>query len=438
MHCKRKVQVLLSSFVFLLSYTAHSQWVRVGLTNRDVTAIWAKGDTLLAGCDSGRIFRSTDVGMNWTQTTTNMPRNNLVLSFLDTNGVIYSAAGYTTFGTCNGCGGVFRSTDRGIIWESINSGFPRDIQVQTIFPQGNKLFAGADAGLFSTQANNISWTRVDSSLADVYFILSSTIKNQEIYIGSDLYGIYRSNDNGVSWTRFSLGLPRYADSSYYPIGAMTTAGDTVYAAVSSAGVYQISPASSIWKAVNAGLSGFENLFVSSFTETSANIFASTIRRVYYLPRGDSVWNDFSQGLNLPFPGSSISMIYKNDQYLFAGIQGFGSGVWRRHQSEIVSVEEQTNGNPIEKPSLEQNYPNPFNAETTIRFLIPNNSSSEATFVSVKVYDVLGREVRVLIETRLLPGAYVVRLDGRDLSSGLYLCRLRIDEFVSSKRLLLLR
>ncbi len=417
---------------------ADAQWVRIGLTDRNVYALWAKGDTLLAGSDSGRIYRSTDIGVSWLQTMTFMPRNNIVLSFLDTNGVIYAAAGYSTFTTCAGCGGVFRSTDRGLSWQPINAGFPTNLDVHTVFPYDNKLFAGASAGLFTTFVNNISWSRVDSALSDVYYILCSTVNLPEIYIGSDSYGIYRSSSGGLSWQRFSQGLPRYPDSNYFAIGALAALGDTIYAAAWGAGVYQKGSTMPVWKALNSGLSGSENLYIGSFVATHTNIFANTIRRVYFLPRGDSVWRDFTQGLDIPFPGASISVIHKNQRYLFAGVQGIGRGVWRRPLSDIVSVNEQINGEGKEKLSLDQNYPNPFNATTTIRFQITNTNSSKDQFVSLRVFDVLGRVVTTLVETLLPPGTYNLNLDGSNLASGVYVYRLTVGEFNASKKLMLLR
>ncbi|MDP3583106.1 MAG: T9SS type A sorting domain-containing protein, partial [Ignavibacteria bacterium] len=83
--------------------------------------------------------------------------------------------------------------------------------------------------------------------------------------------------------------------------------------------------------------------------------------------------------------------------------------------------------------LFQNYPNPFNPATTLRFAIPRND-----FVSLKVYDILGREVTVLVNEEKTAGNYEVRFNGNKLSSGVYFYQLRAGNFVQTKKFLLLK
>lgn len=83
--------------------------------------------------------------------------------------------------------------------------------------------------------------------------------------------------------------------------------------------------------------------------------------------------------------------------------------------------------------LSQNYPNPFNPSTTINYQIP-----KAGFVSLKVYDILGREVAMLVNGEKEVGKYTVLFDGSKLASGVYIYELRANEFVSVKKLMLLK
>jgi len=87
----------------------------------------------------------------------------------------------------------------------------------------------------------------------------------------------------------------------------------------------------------------------------------------------------------------------------------------------------------ERYSLEQNYPNPFNPSTKIGFTIP-----EAGFASLKVYDVAGREVAVLVNGRKEAGEYTAQLDASNLPSGVYFYTLRSSGFSSSKKMLLIK
>ena len=84
-------------------------------------------------------------------------------------------------------------------------------------------------------------------------------------------------------------------------------------------------------------------------------------------------------------------------------------------------------------ALEQNYPNPFNPVTVIEYSLPRQS-----FVSLKIYDVLGRVAQTLVEERQEAGYYKAEFDATALSSGVYFYRLVGGSFVSTKKMLLLK
>jgi subtilisin family serine protease len=83
--------------------------------------------------------------------------------------------------------------------------------------------------------------------------------------------------------------------------------------------------------------------------------------------------------------------------------------------------------------LDQNYPNPFNPSTTISYVIPHT-----TFVTLEVFDILGRTVRTIVSGEQGFGPHSVRLDGAGLSSGVYFYRLKADGMVQAKKLMVLR
>ena len=83
--------------------------------------------------------------------------------------------------------------------------------------------------------------------------------------------------------------------------------------------------------------------------------------------------------------------------------------------------------------LSQNFPNPFNPSTIIRFQLPT-----AATVSLKIFDVLGREIQTLIQQKMTAGNYSAEWDGSHFASGVYFCRLQAGDFVQTKKLLLLK
>ncbi|HAX48849.1 MAG TPA: peptidase S8, partial [Bacteroidetes bacterium] len=86
-----------------------------------------------------------------------------------------------------------------------------------------------------------------------------------------------------------------------------------------------------------------------------------------------------------------------------------------------------------KFSLHQNYPNPFNPVTNIKFSIPKSGN-----VSLKVYDILGREVAELVDEFKPQGNYLVDFNASFLSSGVYFYRLETSEFTEVKKMVLVK
>ena len=97
----------------------------------------------------------------------------------------------------------------------------------------------------------------------------------------------------------------------------------------------------------------------------------------------------------------------------------------------VSVEE-IPGNP-QSYTLEQNFPNPFNPSTKIRFSIP-----EQGLVTLKVFNLLGEEVVTLINYEMTNGTYEVDFKGTDVSSGIYFYSLTANNFIATKKMILLK
>ena len=122
----------------------------------------------------------------------------------------------------------------------------------------------------------------------------------------------------------------------------------------------------------------------------------------------------------------IKIIYNNplhigvDTYTFTVPKGMVN----------VSIE---NKNVIKEFSLSQNYPNPFNPSTTIQYEIPKNGS-----VTIKVYDVLGREVKTLVNEQKSLGNYRVEFNGSKFASGVYFYQLRVGSYLSTKKMILLK
>ena len=116
--------------------------------------------------------------------------------------------------------------------------------------------------------------------------------------------------------------------------------------------------------------------------------------------------------------------------LYAGTYG---GLYYRPLSEMITgIKKEQNGLP-KNFALAQNYPNPFNPSTTISFDLPSKS-----FVSLKVFDLIGRVVATIVSEELSAGTYSWQWNASTLSSGIYLYRLEAGSFTQTKKLVLIK
>ncbi|MBK8946672.1 MAG: T9SS type A sorting domain-containing protein [Ignavibacteriae bacterium] len=112
-----------------------------------------------------------------------------------------------------------------------------------------------------------------------------------------------------------------------------------------------------------------------------------------------------------------------------------SQVWNFYTSNIVSINELPLPNKFE---LKQNHPNPFNPTTKIKYSIPKEEKRQMSNLKLVVFDILGREVKTLVNENKKPGNYEIVFDASNLSSGVYFYSLQSDEFIETKMMLLIK
>lgn len=146
-------------------------------------------------------------------------------------------------------------------------------------------------------------------------------------------------------------------------------------------------------------------------------------------------------MNDVYNGKSDLVTFAGGQAAFsATLPAYGTAVYILSDSiiqmtfpTITAMKGAGNAGVPSQFSLSQNYPNPFNPTTTIEFSVPGS-----VFVSLKVYDVLGREVRTLVNAVKKMGSYEVRFDASGLSSGVYFYRIQAGAYTVVKKMLLVK
>ncbi len=139
--------------------------------------------------------------------------------------------------------------------------------------------------------------------------------------------------------------------------------------------------------------------------------------------GWKIWQDVNvKNITLPAGKHVLTMLF--------AFGGFNVNYLDFTSSTVGTIE---TSNVPKSYSLAQNFPNPFNPVTTIKYELPKESK-----VVLKLYDMLGNEVKTLVNQEQSAGGYSVNLNAADLSSGVYLYRIQADEYINQKKLVLLK
>jgi photosystem II stability/assembly factor-like uncharacterized protein len=415
------------------------------------------------GLDNNFIFRTSNSGMNWTQISTGFKGDLLDVVFLNnstgftidydrilktTNSGINWTAYYlgiqewspylenimfvndnTGYAGIDG-GKVAKTTNCGVNWSVYKTNCFDHLHGMS-FPSADTGYAVTKYGFYLKTTNGgVNWITLERiqehAFGDVYFINNNT--GFAAGNSGDVGIIRRTTNGGVNWTLLMF------DSIVYFTDAFASDPNTWFAS----GNYQNGSSVNgvIARSTNAGLTWAETrfpMFINSIHFPTPTVgYASSYYGVMYKTtnRGES-WEP-TECINY---NSSFGIFFINEN------TGWAVG----YDGQIIKTTT-GGGNPIgiepvssaipESFMLHQNYPNPFNPATRIRFSIPVTQNPVS--VSLIIYDILGREVKTLLNQNLTAGEYSVDFDASLLPSGVYFYQLRSGDFTESRKMILLK
>lgn len=392
--------------------------------------------SVFAGTDQG-IYRSDDNGDNWIQINNGL-ENDLGIQVLtiNSNNNLF-ALGYHSKGIATK-GGLYYSTNSGEAWVKLCSNGP-DITDIVFDSSGNFFAASIDEGILFSSNGGLTWSRKNNGIPDSYGMYKTgnciLLISDTIYTGFYWNGIYRTTNLGNNWFEVNNGIPIGYSNSVYCLGRNTNGH--IFAGADS-GLYRLNEDSNSWILLNDGLT--YNTITHLATSLNGIIFVIGIKYLeYYLENYKGVyfstdngehWIESIDGLPYYDPYCKFtSLAVQGNGDLFCGTDIYG--IYRCANPTIVVDDK--NLNIPSAFNLNQNYPNPFNPTTTMKYSIPKTS-----FVTIKVYDVLGKEVVTLVHEEKPEGNYQVDFLGSGLASGIYFYRMQAGEFVETKKFVLLK
>jgi photosystem II stability/assembly factor-like uncharacterized protein len=395
-----------------------------GPPNGKVWAIGINEDDIIYAAADARLFRSSDDGDNW----------ELIIDWTgeadEIVEIVFNDSGHIFIGTFGGAG-VYTSPDEGQTWLEPNFSIPL---VNSIAVGHNgDIIAATMLNVWISTDNGYTWALKNQGLPEQTIVVSVFVDQVENYFigtyGDGIERIYKSTNYGEYWFESSEGL--------HPVEAVTSITENsinmLFAGLESGQeIYRSTNNGEFWEYFTNGLPSTanqyylhvnDNDFIYAGMTGGGGVFRST-------DDGES-WFDYNSGLT---NRTILCLKTNNKGVLFAG--SWGSGVFRTIQSTTSVVEEQDIESNL--GFFLENYPNPFNFSTKIKYQLSNSG-----IVTLKVYDILGREVTTLVNEFKSAGSYEINFIGKNLSSGVYIYRLTANNngrilFVDSKQMILLR
>lgn len=286
----------------------------------------------------------------------------------------------------------------------------------SLYVAGADLFPPTQSGVFRSTDNGKNWTQLNSGLTDTSVIALSAVGNV-LFAGTDSSGVFRSTNGGAGWVQTGLDSVK--------VLSVVSDGPEILAGTIGLGFFVSRDSGATWSQTNNGLTNLS--VVSLLLWKGAYLFASTTGGGVFSSSDSGLnWHDVSSGL----PDTTVNSLFAIGDTIYAGTD---AGMWERLATQMVtSVKEESPVTPQDFV-LDQNYPNPFNPSTVIGFGVRSSG-----FVSLKVYDVLGRLVRTLVDRVESAGSYKVEFDAADLPSGVYFYRLEAGTYRKTRKMLLLK
>ncbi len=421
--------MIISVFIFvsLFSYSncvSQSGWLQQNSgINSNLNSVYFK-NSQTGWClgNEGKILKTINGGVNWFQTNSGTSKNLSSLSFSS----LHNAFAVGDSGT------ILNSTDEGNSW--INSKFPnRNYNFTSVFFVNDSIgFAGGIQydletlnKIFKTSNGGNNWDSLVTANGMYEFINTIFFINNNmgwIIKGYGIAGIeslYKTIDGGLNWF-YQFNLSTLYSVLFINPQTGWTSGDG-----SGFKIHKTTNGGDNWNAcIFCGVDAVYSFF---FTNNSKGWGAGL----------GGVYNTINAGTNWTFQSSNHKNVRYNSIYFTDSLTGWVVGdsgiILKTTTGGVITGFSNTSSEIPDRYYLSQNYPNPFNPVTNLEFGISNLG-----FVSLKIYDVSGKEIKTLVNEIKQPGMYKVEFDGSSLASGIYFYTIEAGSFKQTKRMLLLK
>jgi hypothetical protein len=350
---------------------------------------------------------------------------------------------------------LYCTSDFGVTWTPSDSGITRNdityLKDINGFPSPvicGETFAVSLGKVYKRYFNNPGWENIlDLTLANLN-VIEANQQTAEVWIGGiaesfvNVPLIGKSADKGSSWTFYRPDFPGTDACNSILFDNNDT--NIVYAGLKNSVIKSVDKGDT-WKGTglsdtpyyfNALAQGHYTNIIFAGGSTDANEFG-----LFYSENGGDTWQQIVSVLPVIIKGiSSLVDIpdYTGELQDLLYIGTMGDGIYLCKIGILDEV--YNNQNNLNQYFLSQNYPNPFNPSTKISFVVPNlaNRQTGSSFVTLKVFDVLGHNVATLVDEYKAAGKYSIEFNATNLSSGIYIYQLQSGKYILRKKMVVLK
>lgn len=413
----------------------------------------AGGRTVVGAGDGGRLMVSNDSGITWQDLTPPTQIQLTFVKYITSNLVAAIGNGYELFLSSDSCktwtkhdmpsglnvtiafgdslncwiaddsSRIFHSSDLGATW-TVQKEFKYPMSTLdpslhgiSFFDDSTGCAVGGNGFITATTNGGSTWvTRTSNTTKSLYGIFVASPR--KAWAVGQSGAIITTSDAFNSWSAevcpvtATLRLVVFSDTlDGYILGD----GGTILKTTDGGTTWKVQP------------SPGASLNAVKFLNASQGWVAADSGKIFETSDGGGHWLNQTTAVQ-----SSLTSVDFADR--LHGVAVGGSGVILvTKNGGVTAVIERANALVPGKPELQQNYPNPFNPSTVIDYRLPGNSH-----VILKIYDVLGREVRTLVDEKQNAGSHNIIFQAADLPSGVYFYRLQAGAYSETKKLLLLK
>ncbi|NLG19388.1 MAG: hypothetical protein GX556_18865 [Fibrobacter sp.] len=397
---KKSVNMIRCLHIITILVTSISaQWVKTNWTGENsFLNLYSGGSKVVArtwdALNGDRMFLTNDNGANWT-----------LIGSVDSGIDVLSSVLLDDNLLAGTWEGLIKSPLSSISWDvAASTGMSENTAVWSIAKVNNTLFAGGTGSLYKSSDNGLTWTELKSGISANARITSITGNGETVFAGSDSSGVFMSTNGGTSWTAINSGL---TDKRISRIAVM---GNKLFA-ITLTGVFQSVNNGSSWNAAGSMPAGLVNCILV----VNDKIFAGTdTGGVYISADSGAAWTSFNEGMH---SRARILSLVSGENALFAGTD---SGVMRI---------------PYLTTGVEKNltvHPDHFKP----RFINNNGSSATLLFmlsasqkVDIELYNLRGSQVLSPVHKKLEAGARSVSFNTGSIAPGSYVLRFKAGRTV---------